>query len=181
MPKEKGAKLDLDDRIIIASGIDNRESLASIARRLGVHRSTVSREIRANRTDKGLVGGWSHCAYRPQCTVKRVCKDKNCTRSCSACRRFNCASFCTNYQEIACPLIKRAPYVCNRCGKRTKCAHRRYIYRAKEADQMSINRKKLSRCGINLVKAKADPIIDQIVTRLSRGQSPAHIWHAMGA
>jgi IS30 family transposase len=41
-------RLSLEDRVELKLGLDRRESQASIARRLGVHRSTVCRELAAN-------------------------------------------------------------------------------------------------------------------------------------
>lgn len=181
MPEEKGKKLNLDDRITIAARIEQEDSFASIARHLNVAPSTISREILLNRTDKGFRKGRNpnHCKHK-DCFLKRVCGERLCTDFCSHCKKKNCNKYCECFEEIVCPKLKRPPYVCNICTKRFSCGLRRFSYSARAADQKAKRRRKDARRGIDADKFVLDPIIDQIVARLSRGQSPAHIWAALG-
>ena len=48
--KMKKTNLTYEDRIIIENGIEKRLSFASIAKQIGKERSTISREVKRNRT-----------------------------------------------------------------------------------------------------------------------------------
>jgi IS30 family transposase len=180
MPKDKGKKLNLDDRITIASRIEVGNSFSLIARYLNVAPSTVSREVRINRIDRGFrKGNPNHCLH-PDCFLKRVCGEKLCTKDCASCRKKNCNDYCKHYEEIVCPKLKKAPYVCNGCSKIHTCGMRRFFYQAKRAHHKAEMRKSQSRSGIDAEQNIFDPLLGQIIARLSRGQSPAHIWTALG-
>ena len=50
--------LTYENRLIIENGIEKRLSFASIAKQIGKDRSTISREVKRNRTyDMNLQGG----------------------------------------------------------------------------------------------------------------------------
>ena len=76
MPKGKGKHLDIADRVLIQTCLRERVSLSEIARKLGVSTSTVSREIRSNRTRYLTTGSSKHhdlCVHYRDCTVTRLC------------------------------------------------------------------------------------------------------------
>ncbi|MCL2606583.1 MAG: helix-turn-helix domain-containing protein [Coriobacteriia bacterium] len=163
MPKDKGKKLNLDDRVTIAAGLDQGVSFAALARKLEVAPSTISREVLANRTDKGFRKNRNsnHCAHR-DCFLKRVCGQKLCTDFCSECKKKNCNKYCEHFEEIVCLKLKKPPYVCNACKKHYSCSLRRFSYSARRADSKALRRRRDARSGIDGVPAK----LDQLLTRL---------------
>lgn len=58
------ARLSLDDRVEIKLGLERRESMRSIARRIGRHVSTVSREVSCNAGVKGYKPMDAHVSAR---------------------------------------------------------------------------------------------------------------------
>lgn len=77
-----------------------------------------------------------------------------------------------------CPLLLKAPFVCNGCSKRsnTACRHTRYIYNAVKAQKEYKIKLSDSREGISLNK-KEFYTQDMIITKgLSSGQ---HLYHIM--
>lgn len=86
----RGSKkhMDINDRIRIQRGLEEGRSLSSIAREISVSASTVSREIRANRTkDFRGKGRWNPCAKKRGCLVRNVCGSCAMAR-CAACGRY---------------------------------------------------------------------------------------------
>ena len=71
-------RMTLSDRIQIESGLYAKRTLKQIAASMGRSVSTISREIRNNRT---MVAGerlrGKDCAYAGRCFTKGVCGDKN--------------------------------------------------------------------------------------------------------
>ncbi|MEE3334485.1 MAG: helix-turn-helix domain-containing protein, partial [Ruminococcus sp.] len=68
------SRINLSQRIIIESGIYQRLSLTEIARRIGVSRASVSKEIRMNRTPaKGSKPHGNDCRFANECEEKNLC------------------------------------------------------------------------------------------------------------
>lgn len=173
-------RLNLEDRIVIEKALDNNDSLNVIAKRLNRSLSSISREIKRNRSllNTYSYGRKNRCVYKNTCLRNDVCLNRhNCkNRRCASCRKMNCSNMCSDYIEEVCASVSKSPYVCNACLKRRNCALKKYLYKAIEADKLSRQIKIESRSGINLNEEELFKIDDLISTRLFKGQSIHHIF-----
>ena len=100
------------ERLEIEHSLRQGASLKQIAKKIGKHHSTLSREILARRTasDKGACGRIpNRCVRRATCDRRQLCMDKpDCLRRCATCPRCNGA--CPDYREELCAKLSRAPY-----------------------------------------------------------------------
>jgi IS30 family transposase len=83
------AHLALEMRRGIENGVVGGRSLAWIAEGLGVDATSVSRELRRNRSTRPRNPNRSlrnDCAHRKTCGRRRIC-DPDCARKCSSCAR----------------------------------------------------------------------------------------------
>ena len=134
---KKQKHLTLEDRLDIQTGISQREIFRSIAEKLGKDPSTISKEIKRNRSPHPT-------------SVKSDCTD--------------------------CPLLKKAPYVCNNCPKkRTDCGFNRYLHYAKKTQNQYETLLRESREGIPLNKESFYQM-DKVLTQgIQKKQSIYHI------
>ena len=71
---ENRKQLDLNDRITIETGIYLKESFTSLAKKLHVHPSTISREVQSNRTFvKGYEPNGNDCRFASKCHRFDIC------------------------------------------------------------------------------------------------------------
>ena len=163
--------LTLSDRIIIQSGLQQSESLAEIAKKIDVSRSTISREVKAHRRLVKTSGG-NNCVHRsdckkvPDCRVKCYRGKHNCQSSCGGCNES-----CKEYQEEFCGDYERPPYVCNGCDKRQKCRLRRMLYDAKTAQEDYETKLSESRKGISLTEEELIRLNDFVSPKIKAGLS----------
>lgn len=173
-------RLNLEDRITVEKYLDNNESLNRIAKELNRSLSSISREIKKNRTLKNTYGPGSknRCVNRIACLRNNLCLNKhNCkNKKCSSCRKLNCTGFCKDYKEEICSLLSKPPYTCNACKKNKTCRLKKYFYKAIDADKLSNQVKIESRSGINLNEDELLEIDNLISDRLKKGQSLHHIF-----
>ena len=163
--------LTYDDRLVIQAGLQQGLKVAQIAKNIGKHRSTVSREIKAHRrlvsTSKG-----NNCIYHRTCIRIPDCRSdcfrgkKQCQTACGRCQEG-----CTDYQEEFCTDYEKSPFVCNACDHRLRCRLRRMLYDAKYAQQQYEQRLSESRKGISLTEQELNRISDTITPLLKKGQS----------
>ena len=170
------ARLTLSDRVSIEAGIYARKTFKEIAREIQKHPSTVSREIRNNRT---LVTGThsfgKDCRYATECKVKKLCGKPKCCHRCVTCSRNDCRAICPKYDTRRCNIKHKPPYVCNTCDRRRTCKADRAYYSAKQADAMAARRYSESHMGI---RTRGDQLekMDTLVSNLIRkGQPLTHI------
>jgi len=175
--KHPRSQLDMTDRIAIETGILLGDSFKKIANNLGRHPSTISGEVKRNRTFvKGTFYHGNNCRYASICAHRNVCGDMKCKRKCSACLVINCHDYCSTYIPRSCKRPKSPPYVCNRCSQRGSCVLDRYIYSSKIADQKSSEVRSRSRSNIQ-VKGEDLEKLDKLITSLLRkGQPLSHIY-----
>lgn len=175
--KHPRSQLDMTDRIAIETGILLGDSFKKIASNLGRHPSTISGEVKRNRTFIG--GSFFHgndCKFAKTCTHRQVCGKSECSRKCSACQIRNCHDHCSSYLPRSCKRPKSPPYVCNRCTQRGSCVLDRYIYSSKLADQNSSKIRSQSRSNIH-VKGEDLKNLDKLITSLlKKGQPLSHIY-----
>ena len=86
----RNGQLDLSDRIAIETGICRGESFKKIARRIHRHPTTVSHEVKTNRT---LIRGHYYlgkdCSHVRNCAKRNLCNSE-CKRRCCSCKEHDC-------------------------------------------------------------------------------------------
>jgi len=173
--------LTLSDRIHIESMLEQGKSFSQIAASLGKYPTTISREIRNHRS---VVPHYSsemnrkrkECERLESCTVKSLCGNPRCDSYCSKCRSKRCTLYCKDFSPRQCELLKKPPYVCNKCPKLRSCSHDFYFYRAKHADDAYHAVKTSSRSGINQSPESLEQLDRLISPLLKQGQPLSHIY-----
>lgn len=177
MDYSKNKQLDLSDRIVIETGLYNGDSFKTIAKSLNKHPTTISNEIKNNRTlVQGKFSNDNDCRYYFVCTKRNVCGDEECYGKCNMCKTRNCHKYCDHYVSLECGRTARAPFVCNKCSDRKVCFKTRYFYSAKYAQAASDRRRSESRQGLRLKGVdikKLDELIEKLV---KKGQPLTHIY-----
>lgn len=149
--------LTLEDRKQIQSGIESGQSKTAIARSVGKHPSTVSKEIIRHRTLKP----------RNRFNLAVVCsRFKNCPR-----HRRDCSEHCPDYTEQSCMRRDRHIGACNHCDNVKNCKLDHYFYNAIKAHETYLFHLSDSRQGINLTTVEAKRIAETIAPLLRKGQS----------
>lgn len=174
---KKEGQMDLSDRIAIETGISNKDSFKKIGKLLHRHPSTISHEIKENRTF--IAGNYflrKDCRFVRQHVQHHVCGDKSCEENCCRCRSVDCQKYCEKYVSRACHKFEKPPYVCNNCSEKKLCSKDKYIYSAKYADAAVTRRRSESRQGIRISDEKKSEM-DELITRLvKKGQPLTHIY-----
>lgn len=172
-------QLGLDERKEIQTGLDRGDPFRSIARLIGRDVSTVSREVRENRTIRAFKPRRAACRDRNWCKRVGVCAD--CLRPgafCTGCDARDCRDECRAYaRQDACDVLTRAPWVCNGCRRnRYGCSRpNRFVYDAAVAHKASAARRSDSRSGIDMPQEKAELALAHVRDGVSRGLSPYEI------
>ena len=170
-------QITLSDRIVIEAGICTGKSIKKISEDIGKNPSTVSREIRTNRSFiRGSFYLNNDCKYARYCAQKHICTDDYCERPCVRCRDYDCRDSCSKYIPLKCGRINRAPYVCNRCPTKDKCNKNRYIYSAKLADAASGRRRSETRRGVRLTEEQLRFVDELVSKQIKKGQPLTHIY-----
>ena len=109
--KKTSKHLTLEDHIVIERLLAHGFRFSEKATRLSKSRTTISREVKKNRTFKARNG--NHCIHRKSCDLPTTCSQEchKRTRSCRV-RCGDCNIHCERFQEDICPGITKAPYVC---------------------------------------------------------------------
>ena len=173
-------RLDFDMRIEIAAGLDRHESIPAIASSLGVSPSTVRREILRNRSFMGPSSSVNKekndCAHNNDCDLRGLCRCAYTKMLCRRCPR-PCHTFgCPQYEPRRCPVVSKAPFVCNACKRYPICTQPRWRYSAKSAQSSADARAKESRCGIDMTPQEMETLVEKVRDGLSKGQSVHHIF-----
>lgn len=183
MTKIKGNQkhLNLSDRINIEQGLNSGDSFAEIARVTHKDPTTISKEVRRHARVKEYTGyGTVPCESNKdkhiRCRLQHVCGDTDCTLFCRNCRKYRCSTVCSAYQPQQCSRLKRAPYVCNGCGKRAGCLLDKKYYSSKYADDCYRELLSSSREGINQTPESIQRMNDTLTPLIKKGQSIAHIY-----
>lgn len=175
-----GRHLDINDRIKIQRGLQEGESLSAIAKAIGVATSTVSREIKANRT-RGVPKNrrWNLCEGKRECRKRNVCGGCE-IAFCRSCRRVRCWEVCADFAERRCDLLERAPFVCGDCRRRPNCGFLQADYLAVEAQLSHQKRLSSSREGVSLRPEQLESLVCTVRRYLARGWSIEAIWAVCG-
>lgn len=128
----KYRQLVKEQRTVINSMINHKETFTSIGKAIGVDRTSVSKEIRRNRYIKSNF-------YSPY--------DFNGIKK----------------AESNCPLLKKPPYVCNRCFNKTKCFKHKLYYNDRIAQNHYEEKLVDARTGIDITPEEVETIENTIV------------------
>ncbi len=173
-------QLSLYERQKIEQGLNDKLSVRQIARLIDRSPSTISREIKTNRSNKGGKGVTGLCRERAICTKKGICTG-TCKRPhtlCCECPSFDCRDICGEFiSHTACTALTRFPWVCNGCPKIHYGCRRtnRLVYKASVADKIAQGRRSDSREGVAVNKSKMLLVLTHIKESLQRGLSPYEI------
>lgn len=183
MSTQKGNQkhLTLSDRINIEKGLNNSDSFAAIARLVHKDPTTISKEVRKHSKVKEYKGYANiPCEANKDkhspCMIKHICGDQDCDKVCRMCRKYRCSDVCEVYQPQQCRNLKKAPYVCNGCGKRVNCMMEKKIYSSKYAEDCYRETLSSSREGINQTPESIQKMNDILTPLIQKGQSISHIY-----
>jgi len=143
----KNKHMSLDDRFEIQDCLNHGMTFKAIARRIGKDPTTISKEVK------------KHLAVNPSTSVRRTDLDGE------------------PLPDKRCPLLLKAPFVCNPCKKRhVNCGFQKQLYNAKTAHAAYESLLSEAREGIPLSKEtfyETDAIISG---GIKNGQ---HLYHIM--
>jgi len=165
------------ERLEIEHSLRQGASLKQIAKKIGKHHSTLSREIFSRRTpsNKGAYGRITNrCVRSATCNRRQLCVDKpDCVRRCATCSR--CNRVCPDFQEEVCAKLSRAPYVCNGCKDESRCVLRKQYYIYKTAHRAYRDVLVQTRSGANITEDELLGLDALISPLIKKGQSIHHI------
>lgn len=169
--------MTLDDRIIIEKGLEQRQSLRSIALSLGKDPTTISKEIKKHSTiheHNHFNEPKNKCALFKDCKKKNICQTYSavCKKMCRLCN--HCNSHCTDFipRSYHCSLLDKAPFVCNGCEKKNNCRLDKAFYKAATAHRQYKTILIESRAGINISPEQLTLLDELISPLILQGQSP---------
>lgn len=177
----KGAKhLSDEQRLAIESGLKAGKSILAIAKEIGKHHSTVSREILKRRTEwrPELCGARSanFCRHRNTCQKTMVCGlAPKCTRLCARCSNYCDRKHCIDFEEEVCPKVENPPFTCHGCKRTHACRLRKFVYRHKDAHEGYRRTLVAERSGINLPPEEVSALNAVLVPAVNKGQSVYHV------
>ena len=166
--------MDKNSRVLIEEGVYDGKSCRTIASELTVSPSTVSRELKNNRTvlvppKKPGAKLAIRCAHYRDCQILGgACA--NCKSQyvhCKNCRTRSCIDTCPHFELKMCETTEKWPYVCPKgCPKRSHCTYPKSRYRAEEAQAAYSSRLVSSRQGIDVTEeelARINAIVAPLV------------------
>jgi len=173
--KPNGKHLTEDDRAFIAESLQINMTFKEIAKRLVKDPTTVSKEVRTNRTFKQAGNFMDNtpnlCIHRKTCEESYLCgpeyRGRHCVSGCNRCAY--CDEACGKFEKEECPALAKAPYVCNGCKRKNVCRLEKYYYRAVTAHYKYERRLRLSRMGVNIGEEECMELDNFITPLIKRG------------
>lgn len=186
MPEEKGKHLTFEDRCEIEEMLKAGVSFRKIARRLNVSPTTVSNEVKLNRTffrTRELpTAAQSRCGHYKECKVIKLCfKCVSDAACCKRCHKKRCYDLCEKFNPIICPEREKAPFVCDKCGKRSYCTRQKARYVASKAQDKHDERLRVAHTGVACEPHELRIMVDKVKKLMSQGQSLEAIWAVHGS
>lgn len=184
----KRRQMGIDQRDVIAHGLREGWSARRIAASIGVSPSTVTREVRANRTVRERPRRAS-ASLAVRCARYRGCERagtacpgcRSSATRCKHCRTRSCTDSCPDYERKMCPETERWPYVCRPgCLRRRSCSYPKCSYDAPSAQAAHRERLSSSRAGIAITPEELRRLNEVVVPLVRRGQSFEAIWAEHG-
>ena len=143
---KKYSHLTNDERNVIEDMLKNGSSIIDISKTLGRDKSGISKEIKKHREYKEPN---SFNNQNNMCIHSRECK------------KFDCDS-CMNCYDSICPKLKKSPYVCNGCDKKSHCKFIKCYYVSRTAQNSYEDLRSTSRSGVRISKEE-EKEIEQII------------------
>lgn len=180
----KGKKhLTQDNRYVIQDMLYDKKSATQIAQNIGVHTSTITREIKNNRLVKIPNRTYALrsriCEHKDKCDCKRsLCEHcVNPNSLCKECKKRDCTLLCDAFVHVICPITEQWPYICSpHCEKRNQCIFPKCSYKAEIADKLYREKLIVSRQGINMTEEEYVAMCNKVNELIKNGQSPRVIW-----
>ena len=173
--------LTFEQRVDIEKGLTENKSFAEIGRTIGKDPSTISKEVRLHaHTKEHPDAGYTNppCIHRKTCKIVCLC-DEQCGIVCKLCRKpdMQCINICPGYETAECEKLKKPPYVCNGCVKKTNCLMPRKFYLSKYAHDVYRSVLVDCRVGINQTPESIQAMNDLLVPLIKeKHQSIGHIY-----
>ena len=171
-------RITFKERVRIEAGIYAHESFSQIAKELGRSTSSISREVKQNRTKVKMpyVMG-KDCIYAASCAKKNMCPEEYCSRKCRLCMNFDCTKVCDRVKNHECPQCSKAPFVCSTCSEKNKkkCIYDKYYYIAEKADAIAKGTRSEAREGIRLSQEELQTLDELLTPLIRQGQPLSHI------
>ena len=173
--------LTFEQRVDIEKGLTENKSFAEIGRTIGKDPSTISKEVRLHaHTKERPDAGYTNppCIHRKTCKIVCLC-DEQCGIVCKLCRKpdMRCINICPGYETAECEKLKKPPYVCNGCVKKTNCLMPRKFYSSKYAHNEYRSVLVDCRVGINQTPESIQAMNDLLVPLIKeKHQSIGHIY-----
>lgn len=185
MPEEKGGQLTFDDRCEIEEMLKAGESFRKTALKIGVPPTTVSNEVRLNRTlfttNKTPTAAQARCPGYASCRAASLCAEcRSGAASCRRCGLKRCYDICKEFDKKACERRERAPFVCAGRRKRSYCVWEKARYVASKAQEKHDERLRLAHLGIACEPHEPRMMVDKVRKPLGQGQSPEAVWAVHG-
>lgn len=174
----KNRHLTQEERIIIESLLQTKDSFKRIGQELGKDPTTIAKEVKNHIQYKktGCYGKvFNDCLIRQDCSLRHLCGNQRCNRVCSFCNTNRCSSLCTDYRQEICQRLSKPPYVCNGCELQRSCRLEKRLYSAGLAQKEYEKVRSESRQGIQLTEDEALRLDALISPLLRKGQSLRHI------
>lgn len=159
---KKYSHLTYEERNIIEDMLKNGYSICCIARTIGRHKTTISKEIRKH---KEIIYPNKFNNQRNTCVHCRECKE------------FFCDSSKKCFDNI-CPKLKHSPYVCNGCIKKYNCKFVKYYYNARNANNDYIDLRSECRQGVRISKddeKRIEAIINPLIKEQNQSVNEIYI------
>ena len=166
-------RITFKERVRIEAGIYAKESFSKIAKELDRSTSSITREVKQNRTKVKmpyLCG--KDCIYATSCAKQHVCGDEYCSRKCRLCIDFDCTKVCDRVRDHKCTKYQKPPFVCSTCSEKNKkkCIYDKYYYIAEKADSKAKATRSESREGIRLSSDELQTLDEVLSTLILQGQ-----------
>lgn len=166
-------RITFKERVRIEAGIYAKKSFSQIAKELGRSTSSITREVKQNRTKVKmpyLCG--KDCIYATSCAKQHMCGDKYCSRKCRLCIDFDCTKVCDRVRDHECTKYQKPPFVCSTCSEKNKkkCIYDKYYYIAEKADAKAKATRSESREGIRLSSDKLQTLDEVLSPLILQGQ-----------
>lgn len=165
--------LILEDRKYIEARLNQNQSFTAIAKDLGRSTSTISREVKARRSENRKIPYGripNRCKMARSCLKRDICT--TCTKKADLCSRCNlCNQNCPEFEEQICSRLLRSPFVCNACSQVSKCTLVKQFYRADKAQKSYEYLLSEARSGFNITENEIKDLNNVMAPLIDQGQS----------